>query len=265
MVFIYIIYNLGFIKDNINNLEQKNISLQSNVDTFKLNLDSLQADLKNIKEILDNIKSKYVNRPDLPSIIAKWRPFVVYIECNFGSNYLSGSGFLTDSKSDNGIYVVTNKHILIDNSGQSLTKCNFQLPGNNTIYSFELAFNFSENIDLGILKVNSPDNYIKNLISSKTNNYMVCRKIATSVGDDIVILGYPVGGSQNDITPTEGIISGYDGNYYITSAKMEHGNSGGVAILVNQNCYVGMPTFVRVGDIESYGRILNVDAIGIFN
>ncbi len=81
------------------------------------------------------------------------------------------------------------------------------------------------------------------------------------IGGKVIILGYPGIGSPEGITATEGIISGYDGDYYITSAKIEHGNSGGVAVLVNNNCYLGMPTFVAVGTIESLGRILDVNVI----
>ena len=70
-------------------------------------------------------------------------------------------------------------------------------------------------------------------------------------------MGYPSIGSQTDITATEGIISGYDGNYYVTSAKVERGNSGGAAVALKDNCYLGIPTFVQVGDIESLARILD--------
>jgi len=70
-------------------------------------------------------------------------------------------------------------------------------------------------------------------------------------------LGYPGIGGNNDITATEGIISSYDGDYYITSAKIEHGNSGGIAILIKDNCFLGIPSYAEAGEIESMGRILD--------
>ena len=227
---------------------QKNTNIQ-----FQLN--NLQKDLKNARENLDP-----------SSIIAKWRPFVAHVKCDFddGSS-VTGSGLLTSYSKTNNICIVTNKHVIVGDSGQSPVSCEFQLPENTNIYPISInGSSINQNVDLGLLRIANPDDYIKNLIST-ISNYIFCRKTLTSLGNRIVILGYPVNGSQTDITATEGIISGYDGNYYITSAKIEHGNSGGVAILENQNCYIGIPTFSDIGSIESLGRILEVDAMPIFN
>jgi S1-C subfamily serine protease len=78
------------------------------------------------------------------------------------------------------------------------------------------------------------------------------------IGDKVVILGYPGIGAQDSVTATEGIISGFDANYYTTSAKIEKGNSGGAAIDVERNCFLGLPTLVITGQIESLARILPV-------
>lgn len=88
----------------------------------------------------------------------------------------------------------------------------------------------------------------------------------SGIGDPLVILGYPSYGSgagtfaslfsKLEITATEGIVSGQDAGYYTTSAKIEHGNSGGLAIDTNNNCYLGIPTAAVAGEIESLGRIL---------
>nr|MDQ3014484.1 hypothetical protein [bacterium] len=67
--------------------------------------------------------------------------------------------------------------------------------------------------------------------------------------------------SRVDVTATEGIISGYEGNYYITSAKIEQGNSGGAAISLRDNCFLGIPTLTLVGKVESLGRILDWQSI----
>jgi len=81
-------------------------------------------------------------------------------------------------------------------------------------------------------------------------------KVRPITGDQVVILGYPSVGSQSTVTATEGIISGFDDGYYVTSAKIEQGNSGGAAIHVKNNCFLGIPTLVVVGKIESLARIL---------
>ena len=55
---------------------------------------------------------------------------------------------------------------------------------------------------------------------------------------------------------TEGIISGFDEVFYTTSAKIEKGNSGGAAVSAERDCFLGMPTLVFAGKIESIARIL---------
>ncbi|MCG2690412.1 hypothetical protein L6252_04030 [Candidatus Parcubacteria bacterium] len=77
-------------------------------------------------------------------------------------------------------------------------------------------------------------------------------------GDEIIILGYPAIGDEYDVTVTRGIISGTDDGYYITDAKIDHGNSGGAAILLKNNCLFGIPTAAVTGEIESLGRILPI-------
>ncbi|KKS24033.1 MAG: hypothetical protein UU82_C0013G0001, partial [Candidatus Nomurabacteria bacterium GW2011_GWC2_41_8] len=69
----------------------------------------------------------------------------------------------------------------------------------------------------------------------------------------------------NSLTVTDGIVSGVetDNNgvhYYKTSAKIDHGNSGGIAI-EDSGCVIGIPTFVQQGELESIGRILDLKYI----
>jgi hypothetical protein len=71
-------------------------------------------------------------------------------------------------------------------------------------------------------------------------------------------LGYPSIGAKESITATEGILSGFDEEYYTTSAKIEQGNSGGAAIHVKNDCFLGLPTLVLAGRIESLARILPI-------
>lgn len=85
------------------------------------------------------------------------------------------------------------------------------------------------------------------------------------IGTKIQVFGYPGIGSDAVITLTEGIISSFekvgDAYYYLTSAKIEEGNSGGLALTdtsQESSCAVGIPTFVQTGEIESLGRILVV-------
>jgi len=65
--------------------------------------------------------------------------------------------------------------------------------------------------------------------------------------------------TTKSITATEGIISGFAADYYVTSAKIDHGNSGGAAIEVQRDCYLGIPTYTQT-DIESLARVLKWQA-----
>ena len=84
-----------------------------------------------------------------------------------------------------------------------------------------------------------------------------CKEEELQLGEKLIIAGYPaIGGGT--ITLTEGIISGFDGDYIKTSAKIAHGNSGGGAFLYN-GCWIGIPTSAKVDDIESLGYIFRWD------
>ncbi len=197
---------------------------------------------------------------DIAKIISEWRPRIAYIECDwkntngFVYQTRSGSGIVTMEKNGSPS-IITNTHIVVDQSGVLTTQCRIKLPDSsiiNTVSASQISksaggYDWSR-IDIGSL---SP-----HINEVATNNFAVCAD-TPSVGTNVVIIGYPGIGSQTDITATEGIISGYDSNYYITSAKVEQGNSGGAAIDLKKNCYLGIPTFARTGGLESLARILS--------
>ncbi len=196
---------------------------------------------------------------DIAKIISEWRPRIAYISCdwknNNGSVYQTqtGSGILTKEKSGYPA-VVTNTHVVLDENGVPPAVCRLQFPDyqkTTTIDAVQI-FKSADGLDWSRINLDSSDSHL-NSLSEKSFN--ACAD-DPAVGANIVILGYPGIGSQTDITATEGIISGFDGNYYITSAKVERGNSGGAAISLKQNCYLGIPTFTRTGVIESLARIL---------
>ncbi len=87
-----------------------------------------------------------------------------------------------------------------------------------------------------------------------------CSRTDLEIGSDLVVLGFPsIGGAG--ITVTEGIISSEVANsdvYFVSSAKIDQGNSGGGAFIKSSGCIAGMPTFAEVGSIESLGRMINL-------
>ena len=233
------------------------------------------------KEVIKEIKKPILeNKPhDLALIIEEWRTKIAYIECNFFYSGLSifspsqyGSGTLI--RSNNGeITILTNKHMVQQNKN-TLYACTIQFPEENAFIvkanHRDDKFLISDNLDsakiVQKISIVRDTSYTGARISKKyikrpDYDFNRCETKA-SIGDSIVVLGYPSIGSKSDITATEGIISGYDGNdYYITSAKVEEGNSGGAVILLKDNCYLGIPTFVMVGDTESMARILSINSL----
>lgn len=249
--------------------------------------DSEVEKLKQEVEALKNKKVETTPKPFFPtsvslpndnvSIIKKWRPRIAYIDCKAEANNIkvaeqSGSGYVFGRTDTGGVMILTNKHMItMTVSGHSFfpTSCEIKIPGDTQSMTVlpgdQILGNFdaAQIDDWTMITIKNPTSYLQNIVK----NFLWdndCKSTA-ELGEKILVLGYPGIGDKNDITVTDGIISGYDGNYYITSAKIEHGNSGGVAISMKNNCFLGIPSFVNVGSVESLARILKIGAIPILS
>lgn len=229
----------------------------------------LEADLKSTSN--SNVTVSNVGGNALSSL----SPSVVKIICYsdvYGEDLQMGSGVLYHSASgDPSTYFVeTNLHVVQTSDG-SPSKCaiavypSYRNTSNYLVYKTAGYKTYKYGVDFAYLIPQIADSenagttsdlgkYAKNFTS---NTY--CK--STGIGDHISILGYPgVGGSS--LTATDGIVSGFEydeGTRFIkTSAKIDHGNSGGVAIK-DSGCILGIPTFVETGRAESIGRILDLN------
>lgn len=202
-----------------------------------------------------------------------------YISLGSGLIFHLNNIFPGESQSTNIIAVITNLHVLTGHNGFSAaSSCDVILPsgrkysvGKSDIFSLKDPSNLQKQetieyydgqpyiipiVDAGYLIIRNPD--------QKTRNLADKPKICPSpprIGEDVIILGYPSTGASASVTATEGIVSGVEDNFFVTSAKVEHGNSGGAAIFKDQNCYFGIPTFVVSGELESLARILSFKSI----
>lgn len=219
-----------------------------------------------ISNQLDN-KAGIKSEGDLTSIIAEWKPYVFNIQCywkykNSDKSYLSQAGSGTLMYDRNGIIIFTNDHVISDPKTGSPDEC-FLFGGREWFYKIgDLGFyTHTKGLDAGWIKLeNETDKYIIEFASkSPLTQSRICRNV--NLGDEIVVLGYPTIGASQSITATEGIISAIESDYYVTSAKIDHGNSGGAAIKIKDNCYLGIPTMAIAGEIESLGRILKASLI----
>jgi Trypsin-like peptidase domain len=290
------VVNQKLAEENKKTEEDRQLKLQELLDSQSKELKTQKSEinaLKNKPSVIINTpnKSNELSRAD---IIAQWTPDIAYIVCKFSIDdpktiaslrkygvstapeVLAGSGFVRSITTKNSsapvVAIITNRHVLNAHNGFSgPSSCEVTLPGNHKYTFGEQDYYFQTNdgesgdiefidgqpyvipiTDAGWLWVRNPDSYISDLATKSK----LC-SVLPRIGDDVVILGYPGIGADTGITATEGIISGVEGKYFVTSAKVEHGNSGGVALYKDQNCYFGIPTFVRTGTVESLARILN--------
>jgi len=83
------------------------------------------------------------------------------------------------------------------------------------------------------------------------------------IGDRLIVYGFPAV-SMYDMTATEGVLSTIVDDYtFYTSAKVDAGNSGGLAVN-EQGCFVGIPEALTGGVYEQYGVIISARAVADF-
>jgi len=209
------------------------------------------------------------------SLLTSLSPAVVKIICatdSYSDDLQIGSGVLYHSNSADpaSYFIETNQHVVQTDDG-SLSQCAIALYPNYKNSSSYLLFKssgykiYKYGVDFAYIIpqiANSSSAGTSNDLSKYAKNYSsntYCK--SANIGERVSILGYPsVGGSS--LTATDGIISGFeyeDGVRFIkTSAKIEHGNSGGVAIK-DSGCVLGIPTYIETGKVESIGRILDLN------
>ena len=266
---------VGIKKYQDHNVEEpKNTETQTTQDTQdfqQTEIDILKKEIEAIKNsksptpktIIKEVPQK--TEPDLSSVINQWKKYIVQIECNFtyqdgslaGTSF--GSGLLGDGPQDSAV-VNTNKHVLSLDDKNTPTSCIVRAP--YAAESFSLSADLQNHVFKEIAFSNIYDFgqiYVKPSYSLKKDLAFLkyCSKDQIQLGDKVIILGYPSIGGAEGITVTDGIISSFDGSYYVTSAKVEEGNSGGAAILVEDSCYIGIPSYAVIGNIESLARILD--------
>ena len=240
------------LEEKIKQAEIKSVATES---ARKAQEESASQKISALEEKISQAKTL-----NLSSIISQWRPLIANVECQFrysdtGRFYQKSSGSGIAIKFDNTPgAILTNKHVLVDGNGYGADSCSAKLLDSGELLNSSDTRSSSKGYDLGYIYINNPSDYFQNL----TSNFPSLCSQKPSLGDEIVVLGYPSIGSKNGLTATEGIVSGFDGNYFITSAKVEQGNSGGAAILLKDNCLLGIPTFVTLGKVESLARILDI-------
>lgn len=212
---------------------------------------------------------------DLSDIIAEWEPFVFNVFCvwrykDTNKTYARGEASGTIVYEGLGsVSFLTNRHVVMKDDKYVPSGCVLfkeTKPGqigavidvNNPKI---LTHNTNEALDVAFIDIGNKTNDELMSLGMRSTAKLSNRCDKVSLGERIVVLGYPKIGTEYAITVTEGIISGEEEDYYVTSAKIEYGNSGGIAISAKQNCFLGIPTEATIGDVESLGKILKAKVI----
>lgn len=172
--------------------------------------------------------------------------------------------------------ILTNAHIIPDGAEKKVS-CLVILPDPSTgspneIYTAYpiVVPNLSEKYDLAFVQVDDVfydekkgkayGTYPKKFPAYNNNSY--CKNKNLKLGEPIRIYGYPAISGGYALTITDGIVSSMlpDEGLIVTSAKISHGNSGGLAVDEN-GCRVGIPSMVSGDDYESLGVIISNDMI----
>ncbi len=226
-----------------------------------------KAGIKDIPRIESIARASPTTIPSAPEgysvseIVSGWQNRVAEVAC-FSKNGEDGGGAATLITTDEGVVAVTNDHVIDNGSGSFPDSCAVGIYGLGArVVGYapgKFATQISNGLDLGFILLENPDYETDDgYFDIVASGYMpVCSEADVQIGDEIVILGYPWNGSQSSVTASRGIVSGFDDIYYVTDAKIEQGNSGGAAILMKKNCWLGIPTASLVGRVESFGRIL---------
>ncbi len=184
---------------------------------------------------------------------------VVDILCDTGNG---GSGTIFTS---NGI-VLTNNHVITGAKSCEVTIPDASTGGISKIYEAApvIVPNLSKQYDVATLKIDGsytdkngktwgayPTTFTSFELPSSCDP-----TIASKLGDSVRIYGYPITSGGYNLTVTDGVISSFaDNGDILTSAKVDSGNSGGLAIDQN-GCWLGIPSAVTGGNYQNLGIII---------
>lgn len=280
LAFVVLIAIGGYFLFNNKDLDDAKVNEVSD-NAQQEQIDVLKKELEDLKNQKPQTIVKEVEKPSVTTIDANtYLTGVAAVHCSNKESSWIGSGSLW--KMDNKYFVLTNKHV-IDNS----TNCYVDVGQIGDEKIGGIFYLDTQNIrtwnsitDSAVLEITKAKPGFDSYFSAIPDlNYSISTmKFCTTtmaVGSPVMIIGYPMFAmaSQNQKTPfriiTEGTISGHnpftknDGlptpDYYV-SAKMDGGNSGGIALSKDKDglCLLGIPTWLSFGNYETQGMVQNI-------
>lgn len=235
----------------LSQLSNSNTTQEEREQFFKEQLATLSTNLSEQQSVIEGV----ANTTDVSRIVEEWNPFVYRMACFFQmpdkEDEREDRGSATVERTSTGVRMLTSKH-LVERKGATLVRCTLSRPGSDEeIKVTPDAFVKNSSMDYAYAFFNANETIPAVPLSRRCSS-------RPNIGDQVLILGYPGIGAKESVTATEGIISGFDSELYTTSAKIEKGNSGGAVVDVVRNCFLGIPTSVLPGNVESLARILPI-------
>jgi hypothetical protein len=242
-------------------LEEKMSSSIATQQQYNTQLANLHQQALSAASTLSNIQ-----KPLPQSFIDKIQPLVAYVYCkDENGNYSAGSGFMLDSKT-----VWSNAHVPYGSNLSGSVVC-YAVPTNPPNYSIKVNSSIGYSLELSsgqVIENGARDLALfqASLPSTVTANGRdvigACATSSIADGDEVTIIGYPQSGSLFQVTQevTTGFISALTGTdsshpIYEVTGGIDHGNSGGIAILNKDQCNIGIPTWGDSGLTGGTGYI----------
>jgi len=248
---------LQSVQQSYNEIQKVFVSLRKQQHQTQETVSQTQKEFSTTVSTIQSELQTKISQETLTSLIGDWYHRVGKIKCHNTDNKSNASnGSAVAMKNNSTIRFVTNTHVVKKNDAV-LDECIIHFPESDKTFRVKKSdMTHMKDVDITYLDTqNKPTEEIAVALEMS-----ICSH-DPAVGEQLVILGYPRTGAENGITATEGIISGFEKPYYITSAKIEQGNSGGGAVSVSENCFLGMPTLAIAGRLESMARILPAPTI----
>jgi len=269
---------LNDVKKQAEAVQQQNASttkaLASQLDTQKAETANAEKQAQLAQQALSVVKQQAQSAPtnsSFPTINS--RAIVLVVCADSSGNVQSGSGTIINPEG----YVLTNKHVVTDDYGGSLTCGVFMNDGSaapqlqkNTLYSLTLyapSAGYYNNYDAALLKINgATDTQTNNSVNLPSPFPFITPQGGNlKQGDQLYIFGYPAA-SNLVFNVTRGIVSSFsaDNTFINTDAVIDHGDSGGAAI-TSDGRFIGIPTQKYVANSDYSGQILRVEDLVIPN
>lgn len=201
--------------------------------------------------------------PTEEEIVSTWKDYAVRVTCikldenGLKKSYSDGSGFLIYTSK--GISVLTNLHVLYTKGNKLSDYCSVYVPKINETFKVLKKDRFSGKYqDRATLNIKDPSKTIKELMLKTKVVSTDCKEDQLVKDTDIAFIGFPIGSDKTKASSVKGKIVGTEDDYIVSATNIVSGYSGGIAISLKDNCYIGIPTFAKKDDL-SKSLILNVN------